>query len=159
MLVGIGYDIHRLVINRDLIIGGVKIPFIFGLKGHSDGDVLVHAICDGILGAVNKGDIGQHFPDDDPLFEGISSLKFLEEMDPILRMENLEINNIDSIIFAEKPKMAPYLDSMKSKIAKALATGKDKISIKAKTYEQLGPIGEEKAIGAQAIISLHVKGL
>jgi len=159
MLVGIGYDIHRLVINRDLIIGGVKIPFIFGLKGHSDGDVLVHAICDGILGALNKGDIGQHFPDDDPLFEGISSLKFLEEMDPILRMENLEINNIDSIIFAEKPKMAPYLDSMKSKIAKALATGKDKISIKAKTYEQLGPIGEEKAIGAQAIISLHVKGL
>ncbi len=159
MLVGIGYDIHRLVINRDLIIGGVKIPFIFGLKGHSDGDVLVHAICDGILGALNKGDIGQHFPDDDPLFEGISSLKFLEEMDPILRMENLEINNIDTIIFAEKPKMAPYIDSMKSKIAKALATGKDKISIKAKTYEQLGPIGEEKAIGAQAIISLHVKGL
>jgi len=159
MLVGIGYDIHRLVINRDLIIGGVKIPFIFGLKGHSDGDVLVHAICDAILGAINKGDIGQHFPDDDPLFEGISSLKFLEEMDPILRMENLEINNIDSIIFAEKPKMAPYIDSMKSKIAKALATGKDRISIKAKTYEQLGPIGEEKAIGAQAIISLHVKGL
>ena len=159
MLVGIGYDIHRLVINRDLIIGGVKIPFIFGLKGHSDGDVLVHAICDAILGAINKGDIGQHFPDDDPLFDGISSLKFLEKMDPILRMENMEINNIDTIIFAEKPKMAPYIDSMKSKIAKALATGKDKISIKAKTYEQLGPIGEEKAIGAQAIISLHVKGL
>ena len=159
MLVGIGYDIHRLVINRDLIIGGVKIPFIFGLKGHSDGDVLVHAICDAILGAINKGDIGQHFPDDDPLFEGISSLKFLEEMDPILRMENMEINNIDTIIFTEKPKMAPYIDSMKLNIAKALATGKDKISIKAKTYEQLGPIGEEKAIGAQAIISLHVKGL
>ena len=159
MLIGIGYDIHRLVINRDLIIGGVKIPFIFGLKGHSDGDVLVHAICDGILGAINKGDIGQHFPDDDPLFEGVSSLKFLEKMDPILRMENMEINNIDINIFAEKPKMAPYIDEMKLNIAKNLNTEKDKISIKAKTYERLGPIGEGKAVAAQAIVSLHVRAL
>ena len=159
MRIGIGYDIHRLVINRELVIGGVNIPFTLGPEAHSDGDVVIHAICDGILGALNKGDIGQRFPDDDPLFKNISSLKFLEAMDPILRMENMEINNIDINIFAEKPKMAPYIDSMKSKIAKALATGKDKISIKAKTYEQLGPIGEEKAIGAQAIISLRVKGL
>jgi len=159
MRIGIGYDIHRLVVNRDLIIGGVKIPSILGLKAHSDGDVLAHAICDGILGALNKGDIGQHFPDDDPLFEGISSLKFLEKMDPILRMENMEINNIDTIIFAEKPKMAPYIDGMKSKIAKVLGTEKDRISIKAKTYEQLGPIGEGKAVAAQAIVSLHVKEL
>ncbi|MCK5595686.1 2-C-methyl-D-erythritol 2,4-cyclodiphosphate synthase [bacterium] len=159
MRIGIGYDIHKLVMNRDLIIGGVKIPFIFGLEAHSDGDVLVHAICDGILGALNKGDIGQHFPDDDPLFEGISSLKFLEEIDPILRMENMEINNIDTIIFAEKPKMSPYIDNMKLNIAKALNTEKDTISIKAKTYEQLGPIGEGKAVAAQAIVSLHVKEL
>jgi len=159
MRIGIGYDIHKLVMNRDLIIGGVKIPFIFGLEAHSDGDVLVHAICDGILGALNKGDIGQFFPDDDPLFEGISSLKFLEEMDPILRMENMEINNIDTIIFAEKPKMAPYIDGMKLNIAKALNAEEDKISIKAKTYERLGPIGEGKAVAAQAIVSLHVKEL
>ncbi len=159
MRIGIGYDIHKLVTNRDLIIGGVKIPFIFGLEAHSDGDVLVHAICDGILGALNKGDIGQLFPDDDPLFKGISSLKLLEEMDTILRMENMEINNIDTIIFAEKPKMAPYIDDMKLNIAKALNTEKDKISIKAKTYEQLGPIGEGKAVGAQAVVSLHVKEL
>jgi len=159
MRIGIGYDIHRLVINRELVIGGVNIPFTLGLEAHSDGDVVIHAICDGILGALNKGDIGQHFPDDDPLFKNISSLKFLEAMDPILRMENMEINNIDINIFAEKPKMAPYIDEMKLNIAKNLNTVKDRISIKAKTYERLGPIGEGKAIAAQAIVSLHVKVL
>ena len=153
MRVGMGYDVHRLVEGRKLILGGVEIPFEKGLLGHSDGDVLLHAICDALLGAAGKGDIGQHFPDTNPEYKDISSLVLLEKVKGLIK--EYRINNIDSIIVAQDPKLAPYLSKMKENIAGVLKIDKDKINIKATTTEKLGSIGRGEGIAAYAMVSLE----
>ncbi len=153
MRVGIGYDVHRLVEGRRLILGGVEIPFEKGLLGHSDGDVLLHAICDALLGAAGKGDIGRHFPDTNPEYKDISSLVLLEKVKGLIK--EYRINNIDSIIVAQEPKLAPYLEKMKENIAGVLKIDKDKINIKATTTEKLGSIGRGEGIAAYAMVSLE----
>ena len=153
MRVGIGYDVHRLVEGRRLILGGVEVPFEKGLLGHSDGDVLLHAICDALLGAAGKGDIGRHFPDTDPEYKDILSLILLEKVKGLIK--EYRINNIDSIVIAQEPKLAPYLSKMKENIAKVLKIDKSKINIKATTTEGLGPMGRGEGIAAYAMISLE----
>ena len=153
MRVGIGYDVHKLVEGRRLILGGAEVPFEKGLLGHSDGDVLLHAICDALLGAAGKGDIGQHFPDTDPEYKDISSLILLEKVKGLIK--EYRINNIDSIVIAQEPKLAPYLSKMKENIAQVLKIDKSKINIKATTTEKLGYIGRGEGIAAYAIVSLE----
>ncbi len=153
MRVGIGYDVHKLVEERKLILGGVEVPFERGLLGHSDGDVLLHAICDALLGAAGKGDIGQHFPDTSPEYKDISSLILLEKVKGLIKEHR--INNIDSIVIAQEPKLASYLAKMKENIAKVLKIDKSKINIKATTTEGLGPMGRGEGIAAYAMISLE----
>jgi len=153
MRVGIGYDIHRLVEGGKLIIGGVEIPFEKGLLGHSDADVLVHSICDALLGAMGLGDIGQHFPDTDEKYKGISSMKLLKEVMEKIKKEKFKIVNIDANIIAEKPRLLPYIEEMKKNLKKIL--GKDvSVNIKARTNEGLGEIGRGEAIASQAIVLL-----
>jgi len=149
--VGIGYDAHRLVEGRKLIIGGVHIPFEKGLLGHSDADVLVHAINDALLGAACLGDIGKHFPDTDPKYKDISSLVLMKRVAELLKNEGFGIVNIDSVIVAERPKFAPYIEKMRENIASALGIQKDKISIKATTTEGMGFEGRGEGISAKAI--------
>ncbi|MBS6041809.1 MAG: 2-C-methyl-D-erythritol 2,4-cyclodiphosphate synthase [Clostridium baratii] len=155
MRIGLGYDVHRLVKDRDLILGGVKIPHELGLLGHSDADVLIHAIMDSLLGASALGDIGKHFPDTDPKYKGISSVKLLEEVGKLLYKNNFTIGNIDATIIAEKPKMAPHIMEMKNNIAKALKIDVNKINVKATTEEGLGFTGEKLGISSQAICLLN----
>lgn len=152
--IGIGYDIHRLEENRDLIIGGVKIPSEKGLMGHSDADVLIHAIIDAMLGALALPDIGTLFPDTDPQYKGISSLLLLEKVYNLIKEKNWEINNIDSNIIAQAPKMMPYIPEMKKILAKALEIDIDLISIKAKTNEKMDAVGEMRAIEANAVVMI-----
>ncbi len=152
MRVGIGYDVHRLVEGRDLIIGGVKIPYEKGLLGHSDADVLLHAIMDALLGAMALGDIGKHFPDTDEKYKGASSIELLKEVGE--KLGHYKVENIDSIIIAQKPKMSPYMEQMRSNIAKALRISVDKVNVKATTEEELGFTGEGKGISAKAICLL-----
>ncbi|HUK89756.1 MAG TPA: 2-C-methyl-D-erythritol 2,4-cyclodiphosphate synthase [Blastocatellia bacterium] len=149
--VGIGYDIHRLAPNRPLIIGGVEIPFERGLAGHSDADVLSHALCDALLGAVCLGDIGRHFPDDDPQFEGISSLKMLAWVADLIQSLGYVIGNIDSVILAERPKMSAHIPAMQQKLAATLKISSGQIAIKAKTNEGLDAVGRGEAIAAHAV--------
>ena len=151
---GIGYDVHRLVEGRRLIIGGVDIPFERGLLGHSDADVLTHAIMDSILGALGLGDIGKHFPDTDAEYKDISSLILLKRVYDIMKEENYTIGNIDAIIVAQRPKMAPYIEDMKEKIAGVLNVPKEKINIKATTTEMLGFVGKEEGLAAYSICSI-----
>lgn len=151
MRVGMGYDVHKLVEGRDLILGGVKIPHTLGLLGHSDADVLLHAIMDALLGAAAKGDIGKHFPDTDEQYKGISSLELLKRVKNVLAIEKFSILNIDSTIIAQKPKMAPYIDKMRKNIAEALDISINQINIKATTEEGLGFTGEGQGISAHAI--------
>ncbi|NLK98843.1 MAG: 2-C-methyl-D-erythritol 2,4-cyclodiphosphate synthase [Epulopiscium sp.] len=151
MRIGMGYDVHRLVEDRELIIGGVKIPYEKGLLGHSDADVLLHAIMDALLGAAAKGDIGKHFPDTDEQYKGISSLELLKRVKNVLAVEKFSILNIDSTIIAQKPKMAPYIDKMRKNIAEALDISINQINIKATTEEGLGFTGEGQGISAHAI--------
>lgn len=151
MRVGIGNDVHRLVPDRDLILGGIKIPFEKGLLGHSDADVLLHAICDALLGAAGLGDIGQHFPDTDPEFKNIYSIKLLECTMNKLTAQGFSIVNIDCTIFAEKPKLAAYKDAMKMKIAQTLNVYPDCVNVKATTTEGLGLIGEGEGMGAMCV--------
>lgn len=151
MRVGIGYDAHRLVEGRKLIIGGVHIPFEKGLLGHSDADVLAHAINDALLGAACLGDIGKHFPDTDPKYKDISSLVLMKRVAELLKNEGFGIVNIDSVIVAERPKFAPYIEKMRENIASALGIQKDKISIKATTTEGMGFEGRGEGISAKAI--------
>lgn len=151
MRVGISYDVHKLVEDRDLIIGGIKIPYEKGLLGHSDADVLTHAIMDAILGAIGEGDIGKHFPDTDPLYKGASSLKLLEHVGEILYKSGYKVGNIDSTIIAQRPKMSPYIEQMREKIAKILNIDKGQINIKATTEEGLGFTGTGEGISSQAI--------
>ena len=154
MRIGMGYDVHRLVPDRDLIMGGVKIPYEKGLLGHSDADVLLHAISDALLGAAALGDIGKHFPDTDPKYKGISSLLLLEEVGKLLEENFYFIENIDATIIAQAPKMRPYIDEMRANIAKALCIDIDQVNVKATTEEGLGFTGTGEGISAQAICLL-----
>lgn len=155
MRVGIGYDVHKLVEKRKLIIGGVEIPHDKGLLGHSDADVLIHAIMDSILGALGSGDIGKHFPDTDEKYKNISSMVLLEEVYSIMKENGYMIGNIDSIIVAQSPKMFPYIDTMRENITKVLNTSKDNINIKATTTEGLGFEGQKEGISAHSICILE----
>ena len=155
--IGIGYDIHRLVKGRPLVLGGVIIPHPKGLKGHSDADVLLHAICDALLGAAALDDIGKHFSDTDPKYKGISSLKLLKKTGELISSEGYRIINIDSTLIAEEPKIAPFKKEMIQKISGALGIGKKDISIKATTNERIGDIGKKKAIAAFAVALLVKK--
>lgn len=154
MRVGMGYDVHRLVEGRKLILGGVEIPYEKGLLGHSDADVLIHAIMDALLGAMALGDIGKHFPDSDEKYRGISSIKLLKHVHALMLEEGYTLGNIDATIIAQKPKMAPFLPQMREEIAKALEVDLNKINIKATTEEGLGFTGEGLGISAQAICLL-----
>ncbi len=154
MRIGMGYDVHKLVENRDLIIGGVVIPYDKGLLGHSDADVLIHAIMDSLLGASALGDIGKHFPDTDPKYKGISSIKLLEHVGQLLRSSNYKIGNIDATIIAQKPKMAPHIPLMIKNIAAALKIEENKINVKATTEEGLGFTGSGEGISSQSICLL-----
>lgn len=154
MRIGIGYDVHKLVRSRKLIIGGVDIPFEKGLLGHSDADVLTHAIMDSILGALGLGDIGKHFPDTDNEYKDISSIILLERVYNIMMKSNYRIGNIDTIIVAQRPKLAPYIEDMKEIIAKVLNITVSNINIKATTTEKLGFEGREEGIGAHSVCLL-----
>lgn len=154
MRVGIGYDVHRLVEDRKLIIGGVEIPYEKGLLGHSDADVLLHAIMDALLGAAALGDIGKYFPDTDPQYKGASSLKLLEHVGRILEEKNYQIVNIDATIIAQRPKMAPHIPQMVQNVAGILKMDTEQVNIKATTEEGLGFTGSGEGISAQAICSL-----
>lgn len=152
---GIGYDLHRLEENRDLIIGGIKIPYEKGLLGHSDADVLVHAIIDALLGALALPDIGTLFPDTDEKYAGADSIELLKKVYSMIKEKGYLINNIDSNIIAQAPKMMPYIPQMKEKLSSVLDLDINDISIKAKTKEHLDAVGENKAIEAQAIVSVY----
>ncbi|MBI4548468.1 MAG: 2-C-methyl-D-erythritol 2,4-cyclodiphosphate synthase [Ignavibacteriae bacterium] len=154
MRFGIGYDIHRLVVNRKLILGGVEIPFIKGLLGHSDADVLCHAIADALLGAAALGDIGKHFPDNDPRFKDISSLVLLKHVTSLLQSNNYKIMNIDSTVILQQPKIAPFIKRMRDNIAQALAIQVDQVSVKATTSEELGVLGMSDGAAAYAVASI-----
>ena len=153
MIVGIGYDIHRLEKDRKLILGGLYLEYPFGLKGHSDGDVLVHSICDAILGALELGDIGTHFPDTDPLYKDISSLLLLEKVNKKVKEKGYIIKNVDATVICEKPKLTPFFPEMKSNISKILST--KRVSLKAKTNEGLGALGRGEGIAAISVCLLE----
>jgi len=149
-----GYDVHKLVEGRDLILGGVKIPHALGLLGHSDADVLLHAIMDALLGAAALGDIGKHFPDTDPQYKGISSIRLLEHVTKLIEEKGYIVENIDATIIAQKPKMRPYIEEMEKNIATALHIDVSQINVKATTEEGLGFTGAEQGISSQAICAL-----
>lgn len=155
MRVGMGYDVHRLSAGRKLIMGGVEIPYEKGLLGHSDADVLLHAIMDALLGAAALGDIGKHFPDTDPAYEGISSIKLLEHVGKLLDDSGYVIENIDATIIAQRPKMRPHIDRMRENIAAALHISVDQINVKATTEEGLGFTGNGEGISSQAICAVE----
>ena len=155
MRIGMGYDVHKLVENRKLILGGVDIPYEKGLLGHSDADVVVHAIMDALLGAAALGDIGKHFPDTDDRYKGISSIKLLHHVGELLRENNFKIGNIDATIICQKPKLAPFRDEMVKNVAKALNIEESRVCIKATTEEGLGFTGEGLGISSQAIALLE----
>jgi 2-C-methyl-D-erythritol 2,4-cyclodiphosphate synthase len=152
MRTGILYDVHRLLAGRKLVLGGTDIPYEKGLLGHSDADVLVHAVCDALLGAAGLGDIGLHFPDTDPKYRGISSLTLLARTNSMVRKEGLTIRNIDTTIFAEAPKIGPYRKSMQENLAATLNLDPGCVNIKATTTEGLGVIGKGEGIGAMCVV-------
>ena len=151
MRIGTGYDVHRLVENRRLVLGGVQIPFGKGLLGHSDADVLLHAICDALLGAAALGDIGKHFPDSAEEYKDIDSLFLLQKVGSLLKNENYSIENIDSTVVAQRPRLAGFIPEMRKNIATALQISLDQVSVKATTTEGLGFEGQEQGISAQAV--------
>ena len=154
--IGFGYDIHRLETGHGLVLGGIKIPCAAGLAGHSDGDALVHALIDALLGTLGEGDIGTHFPDNDPRFEGARSTGLLETVMGLVRSRKAALVNIDTVIVAEEPKMAPHVAAMKAALAPILGLPESAIGIKAKTNEGLGPIGEKRAIACYAIALISI---
>ena len=151
MRIGTGYDVHKLVESRKLIIGGVEIPYEKGLLGHSDADVLVHAVMDALLGAAALGDIGKHFPDSDPKYKGADSLMLMREVRRILSENGFEVGNVDATIIAQAPKMSPHIDTMRRNIADALGLDVSQVSVKATTEERLGFTGRGEGISAQAV--------
>ena len=155
--IGQGYDVHRLTAGRKLILGGVEIPFEKGLLGHSDADVLLHALCDALLGGAALGDIGQHFPDSDPAYAGVSSLLLLEETARLLREAGYTVGNVDSTIIAQKPKLAPFLPEMRQNIARVLGIPVENVNVKATTEEGLGFTGSGEGIAASAVALLFRK--
>lgn len=152
MRTGLGVDVHQLVSGRDLILGGVKIEYDRGLKGHSDADVLIHALCDALLGAAGLGDIGEHFPDTDPQYKGISSLILLEKCADLVREKGYGISNADCVVFAEAPRLSPYKKKMEDNMARALGLDPDRINVKATTTENLGFTGRGEGIAAQCTV-------
>ncbi len=157
MRVGVGYDIHRLVEDRRLFLGGVEIPYIKGLLGYSDGDVVLHALSDAILGGMGMGDIGVHFPNTDPQYKDISSLELLKRVAAIAAAKKFVINNIDTVILAEEPKIYPFREKMVDAIAHTLGIKKDRVNIKATTNEGVGSLGKGEAIAAYAVVALEEK--
>ena len=156
--IGTGYDVHRLAEGRRLILGGVEIPFDRGVVAHSDGDVLLHAVCDALLGALALGDIGQHFPPSDPAYAGISSLLLLEKTAALAAARGYRVVNLDTTIIAQAPKLAPYVGDMRAAIAEALGLSFDRVSVKATTTERMGFEGRGEGISAQAAALVHSKG-
>ncbi|MFH1593664.1 MAG: 2-C-methyl-D-erythritol 2,4-cyclodiphosphate synthase [Candidatus Omnitrophota bacterium] len=157
MRIGIGYDIHRLMEGRPLMLGGVEIPFIKGLVGYSDADVLIHAISDAMLGALSLGDIGKHFPNDDPRYKGASSVSLLREVDALIKAKGYEVNNIDTVVIAEEPIISPFVKNMQKKISGTLCVDESCVSIKATSNEGVGSIGRGEAIASYAIVMLNKK--
>lgn len=156
--IGNGYDIHQLIAGRPLILGGVSIPHSLGLLGHSDADVLTHAIMDALLGALGLGDIGHYFPPSDPKWEGADSLVLLKQVKEIINSQGWQVSNIDSTVVAEQPKLKPHLKQMRSTLAENLAVDMSQVSIKATTNEKLGPVGREEGICAYAVVLLTAFG-
>src|ERR1017187_771496 len=152
---GIGYDLHRLAEGRKLILGGIELAFHLGPVGHSDGDALAHAICDALLGAAGLGDIGAHFPDTDPKWKDVSSLRFLERVRELLTEQRLRILHIDAVVIMEKPKLGPHFPAMREALAQSLGISASAINLKAKTNEGVDAIGRGEAIAAQAIVTLE----
>ncbi len=155
--VGMGYDVHKLVENRKLILGGVEIPYEKGLLGHSDADVLIHAVMDALLGAAALGDIGKHFPDTDPAYRGISSIKLLKHVTALLAENGYSIGNVDATVIAQKPKMAPHIPQMRTNMAEAMGIEESQLNIKATTEEGLGFTGSGEGISSQAICLCYKK--
>ena len=155
MRIGHGYDVHRLVPDRDLILGGVKLDYPLGLDGHSDADVLTHAVMDALLGAACLGDIGRHFPDNDPQYEGISSLLLLSCVRDLISAKGFRLGNLDVTVIAQKPKLAPYIAQMEANLAAQLGVAKDRINVKATTEERLGFTGRGEGISCHAVCLLE----
>ncbi|HEX9657600.1 MAG TPA: 2-C-methyl-D-erythritol 2,4-cyclodiphosphate synthase [Bacteroidota bacterium] len=153
--IGIGFDTHRFADGRTLVLGGVQIPFARGLEGHSDADVLLHAIADSLLGAAALGDIGKHFPNSDPQFKGISSLKLLHRVRDLIREEGYTVVNVDSMLILELPKVLPYIDKMRSAVADALEIDMTQVSIKATTNEGMGHLGRQEGVAAHAVACIQ----
>ncbi len=153
--VGEGWDVHQLVVGRKLILGGVEVPHVTGLLGHSDADVLLHAITDALLGGAGLGDIGRHFPDTDAQFRGADSAVLLAEAARRVRAEGWQIGNVDSTVIAQAPKLAPHIPAMRERIAQTLGIAGEQVNVKAKTAEKLGPVGEGRAMEARAVVLLH----
>lgn len=156
--VGLGYDVHKLVSGRNLVLGGARIPHPKGLLGHSDADVLAHAVMDALLGALAMGDLGGHFPDSDPQFRDADSIALLKRVWRLIRVQGYACTNLDSVIIAEKPKLQPHLPNMRENLSLALETPLDRISVKATTTEKLGFTGKEEGIAAQAVVLLQKNG-
>jgi 2-C-methyl-D-erythritol 2,4-cyclodiphosphate synthase len=154
--IGFGYDAHRLVVGRALILGGVHIPYDLGLQGHSDADVLIHAVCDALLGAAGLGDLGRHFPDTDPQLEGVSSVAIMKRVAEMIRNGGFELQNLDTTVVAEAPKLAPYIEPMIARIADALEVNPNQVSVKATTTEGMGFTGRGEGIAAYAVAVLRV---
>ena len=157
MRIGHGYDVHRLVEGRKLILGGVEVPHILGLLGHSDADVLTHAVMDALLGAAALGDIGRHFPDTDPAYAGADSLKLLDHVVELLEKKGYQVGNVDATILAQKPKLAPYIEKMRDNLAARMKVDPDQVNVKATTEEKLGFTGAEEGIAAHAVALLSLK--
>jgi len=157
MRIGHGYDVHRLVEGRKLILGGVEVPHTLGLLGHSDADVLTHAVMDALLGAAALGDIGRHFPDTDPAYAGANSLKLLDHVVELLEEKGYQVGNVDATILAQKPKLAPYIEKMRDNLAARMKVEPDQVNVKATTEEKLGFTGAEEGIAAHAVALLSLK--
>ena len=157
MRIGHGYDVHRLVEGRKLILGGVEVPHTLGLLGHSDADVLTHAVMDALLGAAALGDIGRHFPDTDPAYAGADSLKLLDHVVELLEKKGYQVGNVDATILAQKPKLAPYIEKMRGNLAARMKVEPDQVNVKATTEEKLGFTGAEEGIAAHAVALLSLK--
>ncbi|NQT22761.1 MAG: 2-C-methyl-D-erythritol 2,4-cyclodiphosphate synthase [Candidatus Omnitrophica bacterium] len=155
MRVGIGYDIHKLMKGRKLILGGVELPYDKGLEGHSDADVLLHSICDAMLGASSSGDIGRHFPNTDPKYKDISSMKLLKQVFETIGRKGFVVNNIDAVIITEEPKIAPFAEKMKKNLASMLEIDIERVNIKATTNEGFGAIGSGEAIASYSVVTLQ----